>query len=555
MSTRLLAMYGEGGRACGDCMLSRPKWEGVESTWGEPDSVLLVPFHEKTVELCIGYQVSNGKCSENVAFHKCIISVMERNSVSSSGLEWENLAVEIAEPVGFSISMSSSGSNGPLCGDVSASALESTKETMDCFGRLGSLPQYDDVIRMQDIRGTISSPSAGSGEPMIGLRLGRPKELGDSFPTSSTKTSTSSLPTSLTPIKRSRASYQNMQNPCCQVEGCNLDLKSAKDYHRRHRICESHSKSPKVIVSGMELRFCQQCSRFHDLSEFDDKKRSCRRRLSDHNARRRRMQPEAVHLSSPGLSSAIYDRRPQHVLSGLPIVSLPNSTWESASSVMLGQTGDSLIRPSKVGTFDGMLSFPGNDIYRSDANSRVERLPSIHSSNHGVLDQCLHAPTNNSPIAPNMLSAHSLLSSNSWSLNDVASNSMESLMHGNYNPLLRPSESESHHLFFQLNNIPTDQEPLVHSVNLQEYQLFKAPYDSAPKLVYYEIFPSQTVGDGRISYQAILTYAMSSFKIPEALLSEIKSIAVTFFEHKDGGKKIHWGYMEKGVQRKTGRRT
>ncbi|KAL0338810.1 UNVERIFIED_CONTAM: hypothetical protein Sangu_1403100 [Sesamum angustifolium] len=40
--------------------------------------------------------------------------------------------------------------------------------------------------------------------------------------------------------------------------------------------------------------------------------------------------------------------------------------------------------------------------------------------------------------------------------------------------------------------------------------------------------------------QPILTYAMSSFKIPEALLSEIKSMAVTFFEHKDGGTKIHW---------------
>ncbi|KAK4414918.1 Squamosa promoter-binding-like protein 12 [Sesamum alatum] len=401
---------------------------------------------------------------------------MESNSVSSSGLEWENLAAEIAEPLGFSISMSSSGSNGPLCGDVSASALESTKETMDCFGRLGSLPQYNDVIRMQNI----SSPS---GEPMIGLRLGRPKEFGDTFPASSTKTSTSSAPTSLTPIKRSRASYQNMQNPCCQVEGCNLDLKSAKDYHRRHRICESHSKSPKVIVSGMELRFCQQCSRFHDLSEFDDKKRSCRRRLSDHNARRRRMQPEPVQLSSPGLSSALYDQRAQHVLSGLPLGSLPNSTWEGASSVMVRQAGDSLIRPSKLGAFDGTLCFPSNDnIHRSDANRRVdsERLPFIHTSNHGVLDQCLDVPTNNSPIAPNMLSAHSLLSSNSWSLNDVASNSMESLAHANYNPLLlRLSESESHHLsLFQLNNMPAYQEPFVHSVNLQEFQLFKAPYDS-----------------------------------------------------------------------------
>ncbi|EPS60588.1 hypothetical protein M569_14215, partial [Genlisea aurea] len=113
-------------------------------------------------------------------------------------------------------------------------------------------------------------------------------------------------PDSSTPSKRSRASYHHIQNPCCQVEGCNLDLKSAKDYHRRHRICEVHSKSPKVIVAGMERRFCQQCSRFHELSEFDDKKRSCRRRLSDHNARRRRVQPESFQLKTPALSSALY---------------------------------------------------------------------------------------------------------------------------------------------------------------------------------------------------------------------------------------------------------
>ncbi|KAL3825515.1 hypothetical protein ACJIZ3_021544 [Penstemon smallii] len=145
--------------------------------------------------------------------------------------------------------------------------------------------------------GTITSPgaSAPSAEPTIGLRLGRQKEYGEN----------SSFPVSSMATKRSRASH-NMQNPCCQVEGCNLDLSTAKDYHRRHRICESHSKSPKVVVAGMERRFCQQCSRFHDLSEFDDKKRSCRKRLSDHNARRRRLQPESIQLSSAGLSSALY---------------------------------------------------------------------------------------------------------------------------------------------------------------------------------------------------------------------------------------------------------
>lgn len=148
--------------------------------------------------------------------------------------------------------------------------------------------------------------SASSGEPVIGLKLGKRMYFEDICTTSTAKSSSSSIvSTSCTATtKRSRASYPSTQSPRCQVEGCNLDLKSAKDYHRRHRICEKHSKSPKVIVAGMERRFCQQCSRFHELSEFDDKKRSCRRRLSDHNARRRRPQPEAIRFNSARPSSS-----------------------------------------------------------------------------------------------------------------------------------------------------------------------------------------------------------------------------------------------------------
>ncbi|PIA35202.1 hypothetical protein AQUCO_03600099v1 [Aquilegia coerulea] len=59
-------------------------------------------------------------------------------------------------------------------------------------------------------------------------------------------------------------------------------------YHFKHRVCEFHSKAPVVIVSGVSKRFCQQCSRFHELSEFDDVKRSCRKRLAGHNERRRK---------------------------------------------------------------------------------------------------------------------------------------------------------------------------------------------------------------------------------------------------------------------------
>ncbi|KAL5571628.1 hypothetical protein UlMin_021225 [Ulmus minor] len=76
--------------------------------------------------------------------------------------------------------------------------------------------------------------------------------------------------------------------PRCQVEGCHVALANAKDYHRRHKVCEMHSKAPKVVVLGLEQRFCQQCSRFHVVSEFEESKRSCKRRLAGHNERRRK---------------------------------------------------------------------------------------------------------------------------------------------------------------------------------------------------------------------------------------------------------------------------
>lgn len=78
--------------------------------------------------------------------------------------------------------------------------------------------------------------------------------------------------------------------PLCQAEGCKSDLRIAKHYHRRHKVCEYHSKAATVIISGQKQRFCQQCSRFHVLAEFDDGKRSCRKRLADHNRRRRKTQ-------------------------------------------------------------------------------------------------------------------------------------------------------------------------------------------------------------------------------------------------------------------------
>ncbi|KAL6213649.1 hypothetical protein ACLB2K_013096 [Fragaria x ananassa] len=56
------------------------------------------------------------------------------------------------------------------------------------------------------------------------------------------------------------ASTSSLKVPWCQVEGCQVSLVSAKEYHRRHKVCEMHSKASKVVVLGLEQRFCQQCS-------------------------------------------------------------------------------------------------------------------------------------------------------------------------------------------------------------------------------------------------------------------------------------------------------
>lgn len=95
--------------------------------------------------------------------------------------------------------------------------------------------------------------------------------------------------------KRSRGMpASSHHHPMCQVDDCKADLNNAKDYHRRHKVCEMHAKANKALVSRLMQRFCQQCSRFHLLQEFDEGKRSCRRRLAGHNRRRRKTHPDGI---------------------------------------------------------------------------------------------------------------------------------------------------------------------------------------------------------------------------------------------------------------------
>ncbi|ESW19842.1 hypothetical protein PHAVU_006G159700 [Phaseolus vulgaris] len=74
----------------------------------------------------------------------------------------------------------------------------------------------------------------------------------------------------------------------CQVPGCEVDISELKGYHRRHRVCLRCANATTVILHGESKRYCQQCGKFHVLSDFDEGKRSCRRKLERHNTRRRR---------------------------------------------------------------------------------------------------------------------------------------------------------------------------------------------------------------------------------------------------------------------------
>ncbi|XP_022955823.1 squamosa promoter-binding-like protein 7 [Cucurbita moschata] len=88
--------------------------------------------------------------------------------------------------------------------------------------------------------------------------------------------------------KRARTARATAGTVRCQVPGCEVDISELKGYHRRHRVCLRCANAAAVVLDGETKRYCQQCGKFHVLSDFDEGKRSCRRKLERHNNRRRR---------------------------------------------------------------------------------------------------------------------------------------------------------------------------------------------------------------------------------------------------------------------------
>ncbi|OIW14669.1 hypothetical protein TanjilG_33011 [Lupinus angustifolius] len=244
----------------------------------------------------------NGKASENPKLQSITDWSAEADQEINVGLFYPLRSSRCSE----SELMHASSSRSSKSASINSSSNEDSKLSM--FTLEGS--QDDDSSRKKELSKEepveiypAPEPSSGSGEPLLILKLGKRLYFEDVCTGSD-----SMKPSSITG-KKCKSNGRNLQHPSCQVEGCGLDLSSAKGYHRKHRVCENHSKSPKVVIAGSECRFCQQCSRFHGLSEFDDKKRSCRQRLLDHNARRRKPHLDEVRLHTSALSSSPYDRQ------------------------------------------------------------------------------------------------------------------------------------------------------------------------------------------------------------------------------------------------------
>ncbi|KAJ0970553.1 hypothetical protein J5N97_018512 [Dioscorea zingiberensis] len=157
--------------------------------------------------------------------------------------------------------------------------------------------------------------------------------------------------------------------PRCQVDGCGKALIEGKEYHRRHKVCEQHSKAPVVLVLGSQQRFCQQCSRFHSVSEFDDSKRSCRRRLAGHNERRRKSTQDSI-VRSSSLESTIMGggiRQISSASSARALSLLSSNTSPCLTTTNLSSLSRAalleLIAENRAGTLAGQL-FPGRSNWR-----------------------------------------------------------------------------------------------------------------------------------------------------------------------------------------------
>ncbi|KAL1556775.1 squamosa promoter-binding-like protein 12 isoform X1 [Salvia divinorum] len=449
----------------------------VEMEWNAKwDSDNLVAFGSKATENPKNLQLADWTIVDDGEIHGGSFNLSAAACVGNSAASGSN------GRHGSSAKSSISASTDSSCKDrIQTSILTFTTSE-------GPSGNFSKKIEMRgiEISGTSSAPNASvsSAEALLGLKLGKRtyfENTGGGGTVKSTSFTAMPAPATATTPKKTKSSSQNAPISC-QVEGCNIDLSLAKEYHRKHKVCDSHSKCPRVIVGGRERRFCQQCSRFHSLSEFDEEKRSCRRRLSDHNARRRKPQQEIIQFNLPRLSTPFYGGTDKMscMLSNSQFVHLRNTAHYSWNNSKFVLAKGSLLESEGGKGIEEQLQGPGIRVSQAInmQNAANELSASIHTQPVVLNPGCKGSLISSLDAAPEYRRALSLLSSNSWDSCNQESIQFHHQLHENSSNII---QSMYHAIpegvpFSSSDFWMTGPHPTHHLV--QSLDTFKTPYDA-----------------------------------------------------------------------------
>ncbi|CAL9210547.1 unnamed protein product [Musa hybrid cultivar] len=97
---------------------------------------------------------------------------------------------------------------------------------------------------------------AGSSSSDLG------RQSGDSGPSKKWNDQPTVSTMAVSPPKTARVPAKGSHRVSCLVDGCTADLSKGREYHRRHKVCELHFKTPVLMVHRQQQRFGQQCSNF-----------------------------------------------------------------------------------------------------------------------------------------------------------------------------------------------------------------------------------------------------------------------------------------------------
>ncbi|KAK2972685.1 hypothetical protein RJ640_025536 [Escallonia rubra] len=229
---------------------------------------------------------------------------------------------------------------------------------------------------------------------------------------------------------------------------------------------------------------------FHDLSEFDDRKRSCRRRLSDHNARRRRPPSEAMQFRSTRMSSSFcgdlsilkllklhsWNQRQgmDFLLNRVPIP-LSNRTWERDCNFKVALAGDPIMNTAKGGATNRKSDCPSDSMSSavSSPHSDTNRVYSSSATPPHVFNYGSDASAiANLDVAPEIRRALSLLSTNSWGFSEPEPTSLDQLVQGSLITVAQPVMQSHAQSWALASSVRVEQAPshsqVQHSLDTQD---------------------------------------------------------------------------------------